>query len=286
VIETAALSAPPAVLVEPIVRAALLEDLGRAGDITTDAVVSADDRISAVLVARAEGRLAGSFVAELTFRALDPLVRYEHVQHDGSDIAAGAPIARLSGSARAILSGERTALNVLGRLSGIATATRNLVRGTAGTNARISDTRKTTPGLRVLEKYAVRAGGGVNHRFGLDDAALIKDNHIAAAGGVSEAVRRVRAACGHMVTIEIEVDTLDQLREALAAGVRVILLDNMAPAMLREAVAITAGRALLEASGSVTGDTVAAIAATGVDVISSGWITHSAPSIDVALDFV
>jgi nicotinate-nucleotide pyrophosphorylase (carboxylating) len=279
------LEAPPEALVEPIVRAALLEDLGRAGDITTDWLIDPDQRSDAAIAARRGGCIAGLDCARIAFRLLDPAVECAVVIGDGERAAAGDRLMTVRGRTRALLSAERTALNFLGHLSGIATATSALVEAAGETAARITDTRKTTPGLRLLEKYAVRAGGGVNHRFGLDDAALIKDNHIAAAGGVRRAIERVRAAAGHMVTIECEVDTLDQLREALDAGARVILLDNMPPERLREAVAIAAGRAVLEASGSVTHETVAAIAATGVDVISSGWITHSAPSLDVALDF-
>jgi nicotinate-nucleotide pyrophosphorylase (carboxylating) len=272
-------------LYEGVVRAALLEDLGRAGDVTSEAVLGPGDRATAHIVARHAGRLAGVEIAELAFRLVNPKVHFVAIRRDGEDVEAGGAIARVEGSARALLAGERTALNFLGHLSGIATATRALVGRTAGTKARIADTRKTTPGLRALEKFAVRMGGGFNHRFGLDDGALIKDNHIAAAGGAGAAIDRAKAVLGHLVTIEIEVDTLEQLREAIAHGAAVILLDNMPLETLREAVAFTAGRAVLEASGSITLETVASVAQTGVDVISSGWITHSAPSLDVALDF-
>jgi nicotinate-nucleotide pyrophosphorylase (carboxylating) len=277
----------PAIMVEPIVRAALLEDLGRAGDITTDAIVPADaPPIAATLAARKPGRIAGLGVAIMAFRLLDPGVRVEIVRPDGSDVVRGDAIASIAGSMRGILSAERTALNLLSRLSGIATATQALVVAVRGTRATIACTRKLTPGLRALEKYAIRVGGGLNHRFGLDDAILIKDNHIAAVGGIRPALERARAAVGHLVKIEIEVDTLAQLREVLdVGGADAVLLDNMSPAQMQEAVAIAAGRVVLEASGSIAADTIAAVAATGVDVISSGWLTHSAPALDVGLDF-
>jgi len=280
------LAEPPSILIGPIVRAALLEDLGRAGDVTTDAIVAPDDRAVGHLVARGAGRIAGLGAALLAFRLLDPEVRAEVFAPDGTDARPGELCARLSGQTRALLGAERTALNLFGRLCGIATATQQFAARIAGTRARITCTRKTTPGLRVLEKYAVRVGGGVNHRFGLDDAVLIKDNHIIAAGGIHPALERVRESSGHMVKVEVEVDTLEQLAEALEGGADVILLDNMLPAQLREAVAMTRRRAVLEASGGVTLENVAEIAATGVDVISVGWITHSAPALDVALDFI
>jgi nicotinate-nucleotide pyrophosphorylase (carboxylating) len=278
------LSPLPALMVEPIVRAALAEDLGGAGDITTDAIVPVGASATASLVARHDGRLAGLDAALWAFRLLDPQVDAEIRLRDGADLAAGATIAVISGSARAILTAERTALNLLCRLSGIATATAAFVRAVLAHRAKIVCTRKTTPGLRALEKYAVRAGGGANHRFGLYDAVLIKDNHVALAGGVAPAVRAARAAAGHLVKIEVEVDSLAQLHEALAAEADVVLLDNMSLDELREAVRITAGRALLEASGSATLATVAAIASTGVDLISVGWLTHSAPALDIGLD--
>ena len=205
---------------------------------------------------------------------------------DGSDVAAGEAIARVTAAARTLLTAERTALNLLGHLSGVATATRDMVARLSGLPTRVVCTRKTTPGLRALEKHAVRAGGGSNHRFGLDDAVLIKDNHVAVAGGVGEAVRRARAGVGHLVKIEVEVTSLAQVQEALDAGAEVILLDNMAPGMLREAVALVAGRAVTEASGGITPENAAAVAASGVDVISLGWLTHSVPALDVALDVV
>ncbi|MBS1195753.1 MAG: nicotinate-nucleotide pyrophosphorylase [Actinobacteria bacterium] len=278
---------PPApLLYEPIVEAALREDLGRAGDQTTDAVVPADATATARLVARQAGRVAGLPVACRAFTLLDPRVEVDLRAGDGDDVAAGATLALISGPARPILSAERVALNLLGRLCGIATATRGVVASVAGTGARVACTRKTTPGLRLLEKYAVRAGGGANHRFGLDDAVLIKDNHVAVAGGVGEAVRRARVGVGHLVKIEVEVTSLAQVQEALDAGAEVILLDNMAPGMLREAVALVAGRAVTEASGGITPENAAAVAASGVDVISLGWLTHSVPALDVALDVV
>jgi nicotinate-nucleotide pyrophosphorylase (carboxylating) len=272
-------------LYEELVRRALAEDLGRAGDLTSDAVVPVDLQAEAVLVARAPGRLAGLAVALAAFRLLDPALALAPAAGDGEDVAAGAALATIRGAARPILSAERTALNLLGRLCGIATATRDLAAAVAPHGARVVCTRKTTPGLRALEAYAVRAGGGANHRFGLDDAVLIKDNHLVAAGGIAPAIERVRAGLGHMAKIELEVDTLEQLYEALALGVDTILLDNMSIQDLKRAVATAKGRAVLEASGNVTPATVRAIAETGVDYISSGALTHSAPNLDVALDF-
>jgi nicotinate-nucleotide pyrophosphorylase (carboxylating) len=276
------------ILIEPIVRAALIEDLGRAGDITSDAVVSAQARIDAVVAARQPGVLAGLDAGLLAFELLDPTLRIERLQPDGARVERGQAVARIAGNARAVLAAERTALNLICRLSGVATATSSLVDAIAAHKAKIVCTRKTTPGLRILEKEAVRLGGGANHRFGLDDAMLIKDNHIAMAGGVGAALERARAHAGHLVKIEIEVDTLDQLAEALnhGAGHRVdaVLLDNMDPPTLRRAVAMVAGRAVTEASGRVTRETAPEIAATGVDLISSGWITHSAPILDLGLD--
>ena len=281
----APLRVPHVLLLEPIVRRALEEDLGRAGDITSDLVVPADRTAKALLVARKPGTIAGLPLAEMAFRLVDPSLVFQFEAQDGDDASAGMGLATVEGSARAILTAERVALNFVGHLSGIATATSALVEAVLGTKARIVCTRKTTPGLRVLEKYAVRCGGGYNHRFGLDDAVLIKDNHIIAAGGIAAALEAARAGLGHMTKIEIEVDTLDQLAEALRLGVDAVLLDNMSPVDLRRAVEMTAGRAVLEASGNVTLATVRAIAQTGVDYISSGAITHSAPSLDVALDF-
>jgi nicotinate-nucleotide pyrophosphorylase (carboxylating) len=271
-------------LVEPIVRAALLEDLGRAGDITTDAIVEVDAPMTAVIVARQRGVVAGLDATLLAFELLDPSLAIEILCPDGSRVDRGQKVARIMGRARPVLAAERTALNLLCRLSGVATATRALVDAIEGHKARIVCTRKTTPGLRILEKEAVRLGGGANHRFGLDDAMLIKDNHIAVAGGVGAALERARAHAGHLVKIELEVDTLDQLAEALDHRVEAVLLDNMDPPTLRRAVEMVAGRAVTEASGRITRDTAPAIAATGVDLISSGWITHSAPILDLGLD--
>ncbi|HEX4862241.1 MAG TPA: carboxylating nicotinate-nucleotide diphosphorylase [Rhizomicrobium sp.] len=276
---------PHRLLIEPIVRHALEEDLGRAGDVTSDLIVPADARIEAKLVARKPGTVAGLIAAECAFALVDPSLRVEIKTQDGSRVAGGTLLATVEGPARGILTAERVALNFAGHLCGVATATRALVDAVAGTKARIVCTRKTTPGLRVLEKYAVRCGGGFNHRLGLDDAVLIKDNHLVAAGGIAPAIERVRSGLGHMAKIELEVDSLVQLEEALSLSVDTILLDNMTPEDLERAVALTKGRAVLEASGNVTLATVRAIAETGVDYISSGAITHSAPNLDVGLDF-
>jgi nicotinate-nucleotide pyrophosphorylase (carboxylating) len=270
---------------EPIVRRALEEDLGRAGDLTTDSIVPSHRRASGRIVARQAGCVAGIEVAALAFTLLDPTVFVRTERPDGSEVQAGETLAVVEGPARAMLTGERTALNLLGRMCGIASTTRRLV-GAVGVNpARIVCTRKTAPGLRLLDKYAVRAGGGANHRFGLDDAVLIKDNHLAIAGSIAVAVTRVRDRLGHLVKIEVEVDTLDQLDELLSLGVDAVLLDNMAPATLTEAVTRVGGRMMTEASGGITPETVAAVAATGVDIISLGWLTHSVTNLDVALDF-
>jgi len=273
------------ILIEPLVRGALLEDLGRAGDLTTDSIVPVEVLARAALVARESGVVAGLDLAKLAFELIDPEIAVEIAANDGSVVAPGAVIARISGPARGILTAERTALNFLGHLSGIASVTASIVAAVRGTKAKIVCTRKTTPGLRAVEKYAVRAGGGANHRFGLDDALLIKDNHVAIAGGVVPALRRARAGVGHLVKIEVEVDTLDQLREALGEGADAVLLDNMSLEMLAEAVAIVDGRAITEASGRVTPKSAPSIAATGVDLISIGWLTHSAPVLDIGLDF-
>ena len=275
----------PTIMIEPIVRAALLEDLGRAGDITTDAIARSDLPTTTALVARQSGVVAGLDLAALAFRLIDPAIVLTEQRLDGARVAPGETIALVDGPARGILTAERVALNFLSRLSGVASATASLVAAVAGTRARIVCTRKTTPLLRAIEKYAVRAGGGANHRFGLDDAALIKDNHIAIAGGVATAIERVRAHVGHLVKIEVEVDTLGQLEEALRVGVDAALLDNMSLEDLRRAVAMIAGRAISEASGRVTEETAPAIAATGVDLISVGWLTHSAPILDIGLDY-
>ncbi|MGU3537055.1 carboxylating nicotinate-nucleotide diphosphorylase [Methylobacterium sp. A54F] len=275
----------PRLLVEPIVRAALLEDLGRAGDITTDAIVPATATLDAVIAARQEGVVAGTDAAAIAFGLIDPAVRVSVERPDGSPVAPGDVVIRLAGPARAILTAERVALNLLCRLSGVATATAGLVEAARPHGrAKIVCTRKTTPGLRALEKHAVRAGGGSNHRFGLDDAVLIKDNHVAVAGGIVPAIERARAHTGHLVKIEVEVDTLEQLDQALSVGADAVLLDNMSPDQLRRAVAMIDGRAIAEASGRINRETVGAVAATGVDLISCGWITHSAAIIDLGLD--
>lgn len=275
---------PDRALIEPIVRRALDEDIGT-GDITTEFAVAPERKARAVIAARRAGTVSGLIAADLAFRLLDPSIRLNAKAPDGSQIAAAGAIAEISGPARALLTAERTALNFIGHLSGIATATHELVEAVKGTKARITCTRKTTPGLRLLEKYAVRCGGGINHRFGLYDAVLIKDNHIAAAGSLEEAIKA--AGMRHdLKQIEVEVDTLDQLETVLGLGVGKILLDNMTPETLNRAVALTKGRAKLEASGGVTRENVRAIAETGVDYISSGAITHSTPALDVGLDFV
>ncbi|HEX3916418.1 MAG TPA: carboxylating nicotinate-nucleotide diphosphorylase [Caulobacteraceae bacterium] len=274
----------PDLLIEPIVRAALAEDLGRAGDITSAACIEADARLTAQFATRKTGVVAGLACARLAIAVLEPAARFETIGKDGDWVQAGAPLARVDANARALLSAERVALNLLGRLCGVATLTRAYVDAVAGTGATITDTRKTTPGLRALEKYAVRCGGGVNHRFGLDDAILIKDNHVAAAGGVAPAIRRAKSVLGHLVKVECEVDGLDQLAEALAERPDVIMLDNFSLADLRTAVALAKGKVVLEASGGVTLGTVRPIAETGVDVISVGALTHSAPVLDIGLD--
>jgi len=278
------LPALPSLLIEPVVRHALLEDLGRAGDITTDSVVPADARAKAAIATRQAGVVAGLDCALTAFRLIDPEVKVRVLRPDGSRVAKGDEVATIEGAARSMLTAERVALNFLCHLSGVASTTARLVEAAAG-RSRITCTRKTTPGLRALEKHAVRAGGGVSHRFGLDDGVLIKDNHIVAAGGIASAVARARRNIGHMVKIEVEVDTMAQLAEALAAGVDAVLLDNMTPGQLADAVATIGGRAISEASGRITLDTVAAVAASGVDLISAGWITHSAPALDLGLDF-
>jgi nicotinate-nucleotide pyrophosphorylase (carboxylating) len=252
--------------------------------LTTDAIFGAGDTSEARIVARESGRIAGIDMALRAFTILDSRTTVTVLIADGRDAAVGATIAEVAGSTRALLTGERTCLNLLGHLSGIATATRDVVDLIAGTGARIVDTRKTTPGLRSLEKYAVRCGGGGNHRFGLYDAMMVKDNHIAAAGSVRSAVAAVKAHVGHMVKIEVEVDHRDQVSEALGAGADVILLDNMTPQELTEAVSLVNGAALTEASGGITPQTVRAVAESGVDIISMGALTHSAPRLDVAMD--
>ncbi|MBB4408902.1 MULTISPECIES: carboxylating nicotinate-nucleotide diphosphorylase [Agrobacterium] len=279
------LSPLPRLIIEPLVRNALLEDLGLAGDITSAAVIPADHRSVVVMAAREPGVIAGLDAADLAFQLVDPaIVMKRHVQ-DGASVAPGDIIATIEGPSRGLLTAERTALNFLGHLSGIASVTAKIVAAIAGSKASVACTRKTTPGLRALEKYAVRAGGGMNHRFALYDAVLIKDNHIAVAGSVRDAIRRARQGVGHLVKIEVEVDTLAQLRDVMDEGVDAVLLDNMTPEQLREAVGIVAGRAMTEASGRINPQTAAAIATTGIDLISVGWLTHSAPVLDIGLDF-
>ncbi|HML28181.1 MAG TPA: carboxylating nicotinate-nucleotide diphosphorylase [Hyphomicrobium sp.] len=273
-------------LVLSAVRTALDEDLGLRGDLTTNATVGADVRSDALLVARKPGVVSGLALAEAAFRELDPNCAFEIDIEDGQSVVANDTVARISGNARAILTAERVALNFMGRMCGIATLTRRYVEAVAGTKAKIVDTRKTTPGLRAFEKYAVLCGGGHNHRFGLFDAVLIKDNHIVAAGGVAEAIKAAQSAGGHMTKIEVEVDTLEQLDIVMREKVDCVLLDNMGPTDLRSAVKMVAGRCLTEASGGVNLDTVREIAAAGVDLISVGALTHSAPVLDLGLDFV
>ncbi len=271
-------------LIEDAVRAALNEDLGRAGDITSQATIPASAMATAVIASRQVGVIAGMAFAKSAFAILDPNLKFEILVGDGGHVSAGTEVARISGPARALLSGERVALNYLGRLSGIASLTAKFVAEISHTKAKIADTRKTTPGLRAFEKNAVRCGGGMNHRFGLDDAVLIKDNHIAVAGGVVAALRAAKTHVGHLVKIEIEVDNLAQLAEVIAEGADVVLLDNMSLNQLREAVKMVAGKMMCEASGNVNLSTVKAIAETGVDIISSGALTHSAPVLDLGLD--
>lgn len=275
----------PDIIIEPLVRLALAEDFGRGGDITTDAVIPAATRMQAVMGAREGGVAAGYDAARLALRLVDPDAVWTTLVQEGAPFDKGTALVRIEGSARSVLMAERVMLNFVGPLSGVATLTSKFVAEAKGTNAKITCTRKTTPGFRALEKRAVRLGGGVNHRLGLDDAILIKDNHIAAAGGVAAALKRARAAVGHLRAIEIEVDGLDQLREALPFRPDAVLLDNMSTAMLKEAVGMVGDTAKTEASGGVRLETVKAIAQTGVDYISAGALTHSAINLDVGLDF-
>lgn len=284
------LSPPPSLVWDGVIASGLKEDLGTAGDLTTDSIVPEDALAAADMVARSQGVIAGLDVVSQVFAQLDRQVEIERLVEDGDRVEAGSRIARLEGPARALLTGERTALNLLSRLSGIASATRALVDAIAGVGDRSATpqvvcTRKTTPGLRALEKYAVRAGGGSNHRFGLHDAVLIKDNHIAFAGGIEPAIERVRRRVGHLVKVEIEVDDLEQLERALAQGVDAVLLDNMSLEQLRQAVRLCAGKVITEASGGIRPETARDIAATGVDLLSVGWLTHSAPALDIGLDW-
>ncbi len=274
----------PRIVIEPLVRAALLEDLGRAGDLTTDAIIAEDAHATVALVSREPGVVAGTDCARLAWELVDPRIEVRDLLPDGSRVQPGTVIGTASGPARGLLSGERVALNFLGHLSGVATGTATIADAIAHTRARVADTRKTIPGMRALQKHAVKAGGGSNHRFGLDDAALIKDNHIAVAGGITAAVERARANVGHLVKIEVEVDSLEQLAELLPLGVDAVLLDNMGPDLLREAVSMVAGRLVTEASGRITPATAVPIAEAGVDLISVGWLTHSTRVLDIGLD--
>ncbi len=274
----------PRLVVEPLVRAALLEDLGRAGDLTTDAILPADQQARVAVAAREPGVVAGLACAELAWQLVDPRVTMDVLVPDGARVEPGTVIATVAGPARALLTGERVALNFLGHLSGVATGTANIADAIAHTRAKVCDTRKTIPGLRALQKYAVVAGGGANHRFGLDDAVLIKDNHIAIAGGITAAVTRARAHAGHLVKVEVEVDSLAQLAELLEVGADAVLLDNMAPPVLAEAVDLVAGRMITEASGRITPQTAVPVAEAGVDLISVGWLTHSVRVLDIGLD--
>ena len=273
------------IIIEPAVQAALAEDLGLAGDVTTNSVIGPDVTAVGLFATRNPGVVSGLKVAEAAFRALDPNVVFEIVHPDGTNAPGKQPLARVRGQARALLSAERVALNFVGRMSGIATLTKQFVDAVKGTKAVIIDTRKTTPNLRAFEKYAVRCGGGVNHRVGLFDAVLIKDNHIVVAGGIGPAITAVKTRVGHLVKIEVEVDTLDQLKEALQYKIDAVLLDNMTPEKLRQAVAMCAGKVITEASGGVNLDSVRAIAEAGIDLISSGALTHSAAVLDIGLDF-
>lgn len=280
------LPALPDIMLEPLVRAGLLEDLGRGGDLTTSAVLKGTERVRVTLRCREKGVLAGLDLARLSFHLMDPSLLFERLKMEGAPLEPGDVVAVVEGSARSILTGERVGLNFLSHLSGIATATAQIVASMAGTKARLCCTRKTLPGLRAVQKYAVRAGGGISHRMGLDDAILIKDNHIALVGSVQEAVARARKAAGHMVKIEVEVDTPEQLQDVLAEEpVDAVLLDNMPVPMLRTCVEMIKGRLLTEASGGITPLTAAAIAGTGVDLLSVGWLTHSVKALDFGLDF-
>lgn len=275
----------PLVITEPLVKAALAEDLGRVGDITSNSTIPADVRAKVTMGARADGRIAGLDIAELAFKTVDPDLQIKRLKPEGADVKKGDKVLEVEGRARSILAAERVALNFVGRMSGIATLTLKMVRAVGNHKAKIAATRKTTPGLRAIEKYAVQVGGGIPHRYGLDDAVMIKDNHVAIAGGIREALRAAKQNVGHTVKIEVEVDTLAQLDEALEEGADIIMLDNMSIDDMTLAVKKTAGRAMLEASGNVTLERIPAIAGTGVDIISSGAVTHSAPNFDVGLDF-
>lgn len=280
------LASLPDIMLKPLVRAGLLEDLGRGADVTTNALISPDDKVRVVVRSRVAGVLAGLDLVRLSFHLIDPSLRFERCTAEGASIAPQDVVAVVEGSARSVLTGERVGLNFVSHLSGIATATAEIVRSVQGTKAQICCTRKTLPGFRAIQKYAVRAGGGISHRMGLDDAILIKDNHIALAGSIQNAVERARAYAGHMTKIEVEVDTPEQLQELLSVnGVDAVLLDNMPPQTLRQCVAMVQGKMLTEASGGITPQTAPAIAQTGVDLLSLGWLTHSVKALDFGLDF-
>lgn len=279
------LTPPPFLVYENLLKTALAEDLGLAGDLTSEVAVPVAARARTEIRVRHHGRIAGLPMALDTFRLVSPEITVEVRTPDGTDVAPGDTIAVVEGPARAVLTGERVALNILQRLSGIATVTRQAADAARPHGARVACTRKTTPGLRALEKYAVRVGGGVNHRFGLDDGILVKDNHIAAAGGLDAVLDRIRDRVGHMVKVQVEVDSLEQLETLLKRPVDAVLLDNMGPATLREAVAMVAGRMVTEASGGIRPEMVGDYAAAGVNILSLGWLTHSAPSLDLGLDF-
>ncbi|MFT9460061.1 MAG: carboxylating nicotinate-nucleotide diphosphorylase [Acetobacter orientalis] len=280
------LASLPDIMLEPLVRAGLLEDLGRGADVTTNALIGPDDKVRVVVRSRVAGVLAGLDLVRLSFHLIDPSLRFERCAAEGASIAPQDVVAVVEGSARSVLTGERVGLNFVSHLSGIATATAEIVRSVHGTKAQICCTRKTLPGFRAIQKYAVRTGGGISHRMGLDDAILIKDNHIALAGSIQNAVERARAYAGHMTKIEVEVDTPEQLQELLSVnGVDAVLLDNMPPQTLRQCVAMVQGKMLTEASGGITPQTAPAIAQTGVDLLSLGWLTHSVKALDFGLDF-
>jgi len=272
-------------IIEPLVRMALAEDLGRAGDITSDSTVPESARACVVIAAREEGRIAGLDIAEAAFRMVDANLKITRLIREGADVKKGDEVMKVEGRARSILTAERVALNFMGHMSGVATLTLKMVRAVGNHKAKIAATRKTLPGLRAVQKYAVMVGGGIPHRYGLDDAVLIKDNHIAMSGGVRNAIRNAKAHIGHTVKIEVEVDTLEQLADVLDEGVDIVMLDNMTGEQMKQAVAMVGGRAVVEASGGVTLARIPEIAATGVDLISSGAITHSAPNFDVGLDY-
>jgi nicotinate-nucleotide pyrophosphorylase (carboxylating) len=270
-------------LVRQFLQQALIEDIG-SRDITSELIFKSDTQIKARLLAKKEGRIAGLPVAKEAFRLIDPNIQFESYIQDGADIQKGDTLAYITGGARSILSVERVALNLIQRMSGIATAARDICHIVADLDVSITDTRKTVPGLRLFDKYAVAVGGGINHRFGLYDAVMIKDNHIAAAGSLAAAVQKIKSGVGHLVKIEVEADTLEQVREAMDTGVDVILFDNMTPSMIKEAVKIVAGQAITEASGGITADNVREYAETGINLISIGWLTHSVKALDISLD--